>query len=84
MTNGILDSHALERLLSAAYDLGGPVRCNLIGEGFNHTYLVEGEGAERWVLRVYLNGKYYVRSADDFRFELDLLTFLAAQGVPPA
>ena len=82
MTNGILDPHALEQLLSVAYDLGGPIRCKLIGDGFNHTYLVEG--AERWVLRSYLNGKYYVRSADDFRFELDLLTFSAAQGVPVA
>ena len=60
-----------------------PRSCSLIRRGCNDHYLVEGE-RERYVFRVYVDGKYYIGSTGDFEFELELLEFLDDRGVPVA
>ena len=69
--------------LERQYGLEPPVECELIRRGFNDNYLVRsGEG--KFVLRLYFNGKYYIGSEADFRFELDWLMFLRSEGIPVA
>ncbi|MET1415168.1 phosphotransferase [Roseibium sp. HPY-6] len=53
----------------------------MIRKGFNHSFLVETDQGQ-FVLRIYLNGKYYIRDSQDFLFELELLTFLHSKGLP--
>ena len=60
-----------------------PVSCVPLRRGCNDHYLVEGR-RERYVYRVYLDGKYYIGSRGDFEFELKLLEFLDERGVPVA
>ena len=70
------------------YDGLGPIkRASLIREGFNHNYKIEMQNGTKYVFRVYLSGKYYVRDqvhGDDLQFELDLLTFLRSKGLSVA
>lgn len=68
-------------LVQREYDLPGSVTCRLIRRGFNDNYLVEAAGV-RYILRVYLHNKAWIRSEGDVRFELDLLGHLTAEGVP--
>ena len=86
MKNTVFETEIITELISTHYTIGQPTHCELIPEGFNHNYLIETTnniaGNHKYVLRMYLNGKYYIRDADDFRFELDLLNFLLDQGVP--
>jgi Ser/Thr protein kinase RdoA (MazF antagonist) len=79
--NILLEPETMLPALTTGYDLRPPVACELIRRGFNDHYRVRA-GESRYVLRVYLNGKYYIESTSDFRFELDLLRFLAGEGVP--
>lgn len=67
--------------LTSQYDLAEPASCELLRRGFNDHYLVSA-GGERFVFRLYLNGKYYVQHTDELRFELELLSFLHAKAVP--
>lgn len=78
--NVILPAEALTPMLMREYALPEPLECTLIRRGFNDHYRV-AVGDRRFVLRVYLAGKYYIESEGDFRFELDLLAFLAGRGV---
>ena len=81
--NTLFDAEALLPVLRASYVLAEPLGCEIIRRGFNDNYLVTS-GGSRYVLRVYFNGKYYISSPDDFRFELDLVAHLAAAGIPVA
>src|SRR4051794_12354203 len=81
MLNVKIDAQALVPMLLADYALPPSVQVEFIRRGFNDHYLVRA-GADRFVLRVYFNGKYYVDGHGDFRFELELLEFLHANGVP--
>ena len=81
--NSKVESHALMPFLSDRYGMSAAVSCSFIRRGGNDHYMVEDRG-RRYVLRLYLNGKYFIRSADDFRFELDLIRFLLEQGLPVA
>ncbi len=74
---------ALVPFLAQRYGLSSSTRCSFIRRGGNDHYLVK-DGARRYVLRLYLNGKYYIGSEDELRFELDLLDFLKARGLPVA
>ncbi|HLN61937.1 MAG TPA: phosphotransferase [Symbiobacteriaceae bacterium] len=74
-----LDSDALARLVREEYGLDD-VRVVLLRRAFNDNYRVTA-GDERFILRVYLYGKSYITGPDDFRFELDLLDHLAAEGL---
>ncbi|MEM7029783.1 MAG: phosphotransferase [Chloroflexota bacterium] len=81
MTNQVFDTDIVANAVSTHYDIGNLTRCDLLRVGFNYNYLIETSD-QKYVLRIYLNGKYYIRDADDFRFELELLNFLLAQGLP--
>ena len=55
--------------------------CKLLRRGFNDHYAVTDGNGARYMLRVYLHHKYWIRSEGDFRFELELLNHLQADGV---
>lgn len=69
--------------VQSSYPLRRPLNCTFIERGFNDHYLIRAD-ASRYVCRLYLNGKYYIRGADDFRFELELLDSLCGCGVSVA
>ena len=79
--NTIQQSGLLASFISDVYDLPQPVECQFARRGFNDHYSVKS-GGERYFLRIYLNGKYYISGRNDFRFELELLRFLSSSGVP--
>ncbi len=81
--DALVEPNALVPFLARRYGLSPAARCSFIRRGGNDHYLVD-EGDRRYVLRLYLNGKYYIGTADDLRFELDLLAFLEAEGLPVA
>ncbi|NQZ30258.1 MAG: phosphotransferase [Oceanospirillaceae bacterium] len=58
-------------------------QCSLIRRGFNDHYLIL-MGDTKYILRVYLNDKYYIESFEAFQFELNLLEHLHNDGVPVA
>ena len=57
--------------------------CMFLRRGFNDTYVVETK-TNKYIFRVYLEGKYYIDSNDAYRFELDLVKHLNAHDVPVA
>ena len=81
VTNIVLDADYLLSIVPENYDLPDPTHCELIRTGFNHNYLIQTTD-RKFVLRVYLNGKPYIRHTDDFRFELELLDVLSKWGIP--
>ncbi len=78
--NAQIPASDLLPVLLADYALPPEVRIEFLRRGFNDHYLVNA-GADRFILRVYFNGKYYIEGEGDFRFELELLEFLHANGV---
>lgn len=79
----IIKPNDLKPIVKAYYELKSPISVKLIRAGFNHNYRLN-TGDRLLILRVYLNNKYYIRSPDDFRFELELLDYLNKQGIPVA
>ncbi len=84
-----MDVDAAERAIgpdevadAVAEDFGLPAltSCTLVGRAFNDTYLLLADRG-RFICRVYLNGKYYMRDSTDFLFELELLEFVRERGV---
>jgi Ser/Thr protein kinase RdoA (MazF antagonist) len=67
-----------------AYGLAGPITAKLLRRGFNDTFRIDATDGTRYAFRVYFHGKYYIDGPDDFRFELELLHFVAERGVPVA
>lgn len=76
----LLHPEDLAELVGREYDVPGPVKGKLLRCGFNDSYLLTDADGGRRVLRVYNRDKYWVGSESDLRFELDLLTHLAAGG----
>lgn len=62
------------------YALPEPAELLLLRRGYNDHYLVTA-GEQRWILRVYLDDKPYLRDARDFQAELDALARLKSAGV---
>jgi len=83
LKNTVIGKEKITDVVSKYYNVGAISKCDLIRAGFNHNYLVEAEKG-KFVLRVYLNNKYYIRSEKDFYFELELLKYLIEQGLPVA
>lgn len=79
--NTAFQPEALVAAVTDRYHLLAPVECTLIRNGFNDHYHVTTRDGE-YVLRLYLNRKYYISSEDDFRFELELLRFTKEHGAP--
>src|SRR5579871_6163750 len=79
--NTLFEAETVRQMIGREYPLTEPISCELVRRGFNDHYLITSpEG--RYVFRVYFHGKYYIGSDSDFRFELDLLAYLHARGVP--
>ena len=83
LPNTRLEAAALVPMLEEAYGLAGPIACTWIRRGFNDHYLVETPMGT-WVLRLYLNHKYWISGPGDYLFELELLRFVSARGVTVA
>jgi Ser/Thr protein kinase RdoA (MazF antagonist) len=78
--NTLLAAGDLPAILADHFELRAPIECEFIRRGFNDHYRVR-TGDRQFVLRIYFNGKYYIESIADFRFELDLLAFLHGAGI---
>lgn len=76
---GVVAAH-----VGSAYKLCAPITATLLRRGFNDTFRIDAGDGARYAFRVYFNGKYYIGAPDDFRFELELLDFVAERGVPVA
>ena len=81
--NQVVKPDDLKPIIEAYYKLEMPIFIKLIHAGFNYSYHLT-TGAHQFVLRIYLNNKYYIRSSDDLRVELELLIYLKTQGIPVA
>src|SRR2546428_982904 len=79
--NTLVAAADLPEILADHYELKAPLECEFIRRGFNDHYRVR-TGDREFVLRIYFNGKYYIESISDFRFELELLAFLDECGIP--
>jgi len=82
MSKPLTSLEALE-VLNKHYSLGDVDYCMFIRRGFNDAYVVD-TGQEKYIFRLYLNGKYYIESDDAYRFELNLVNHLYQAGVPVA
>lgn len=69
--------------IDSQYDVTAPLTCRFVRHGFNEHFRASA-GDTEFHVRVYLDGKYYVRGTDDFRCELALTAALAAAGCPVA
>lgn len=79
--NIIIDNDRLKDIIANSYGISEPFDCKFIRRSFNDHYLIQTKN-DRYVLRVYLNNKYYIKGINDFNFELDLLSFLASKVIP--
>lgn len=79
--NSIIKESTLLSSLSNLYDLDEPINCKFIRRSFNDHYIVES-GTKRYIIRVYINDKNYIRCINDIHFELNLLEFLYSQKLP--
>jgi len=78
--NSIIDADKVKEKALNLYDLNEPLKCSFIRRSFNDHYLIENEYG-RYIVRVYLNDKYYIEDVNDINFELDFLTFLKSRNV---
>ena len=79
--NLIISSNDIRNLIRKIYDISEIIDCKFIRRSFNDHYLIETKD-NKYILRVYLNNKYYINDIDDFKFELDLLSFLNLKKLP--
>jgi Ser/Thr protein kinase RdoA (MazF antagonist) len=70
------------RVVASEYEIAAPVTAKLLRRGFNDTYLIKDATDALWTLRLYARDKYWVSSEGDLLFELELLDYLAGQGLP--
>jgi len=83
LVNAVITSEEALKIISKHYNLGDVDYCMHIRRGFNDTYLVD-TGHQKFIFRIYLSGKYYIKSNDAYRFELNLVKHLHLKGVPVA
>lgn len=80
-SNAIIDNDKIKQLIINLYGISEPLDCTFIRRSFNDHYLIQTNN-KKYILRVYLNNKYYINDINDFKFELELLTFLASRNIP--
>lgn len=80
-TNAIIDNNRIKQIIMNLYGISEPLSCTFIRRSFNDHYLIQTSN-KKYILRVYLNNKYYISDINDFKFELELLTFLASRNMP--
>ncbi len=81
--NTLFDPEEVLEIVRAHYSLDAPQTCRLIRRGFNDHYQVTA-GNTQYIFRAYLNGKYYIDSAEAFQFEVDLVDYLHKRKMPVA
>jgi Ser/Thr protein kinase RdoA (MazF antagonist) len=80
VTYSILSADALLAYIGRAYGIPSPASCELLLPSMNDTYLLTASD-RRYIVRVY---RASWRTAAEIAYELDLLNYLTAQGVPVA
>jgi Ser/Thr protein kinase RdoA (MazF antagonist) len=70
-----IDKTYLVSFLRDTYHLNSPFYLEFLRTSFNDHYILWTPN-QQFVLRLYLNGKHYIHSSDDIRFELNLLQYL--------
>jgi Ser/Thr protein kinase RdoA (MazF antagonist) len=80
VVHSVLAPGALRAEVERRYELGEPVRCELLAHTTNDSYLVEAP-AGAFVLRVYGAG---ARSAAEVGYEVELLRWLVGRAAPVA
>ena len=81
MTNTLIDASQIKETITSFYNISEPLTCTFIRRSFNDHYLIETADC-KYIVRVYLNNKYYINDIEDIEFELDLLLFLNSNDVP--
>jgi len=79
--NVIIDNDRIKETVINSYGIPEPFECTFIRRSFNDHYLIQTNN-ERYILRAYINNKYYIKDINDFNFELELLAFLASKNIP--
>ena len=79
-TNTVIDNNTVKQMIINLYGIPEPLDCTLIRRSFNDHYLIQTNN-RKYILRAYLNNKYYINGINDFNFELELLAFLAAKDI---
>ncbi len=78
VAHSVFSPEALLGEIATAYAIETPVTCQLLRRGLNDSYLLT-TNSKRFVVRVF---RARWRSPSDIAYELELLTHLAAKGVP--
>ncbi|MFT2112715.1 homoserine kinase [Marinomonas sp. 2405UD68-3] len=81
--NVFLKPDEIVEIVRANYSLDKIKHCMFIIRGMNDSYFI-ATSKEKYVFRVYLNNKYFIKSDSAYRFELDLLAYLHQNNVPVA
>jgi len=85
VTRSFIEADALADVVTDQYDFVGEVSCKLFSKMLrtqdNDHYLIK-MGPDKYVLRVYQQGKHLDRDEDDYLYELDWLDFLKRRGLP--
>ncbi len=81
--NSKIQIDRIKTIVSESYGIAEQFECSFIRRSFNDHYLIKTEH-EKYVLRVYLNDKYYIDSAADIHFELKYLNFLKSRNISVA
>lgn len=79
--NAIIDNDKVKQMVINLYGIPEPLDCTFIRRSFNDHYLIHTNN-RKYILRIYLNNKYYINGINDFNFELELLAFLATKNAP--
>ncbi len=70
----------IKEKVSESYGIDESFKCSFIRRSFNDHYLIK-KGKKKYIIRVYLNDKYYIDSIEDIHFELEFLKFLKSRNV---
>jgi Ser/Thr protein kinase RdoA (MazF antagonist) len=85
VTRSIVEAKALAEVITREYDIGSPVRSQLISKMLrtqdNDHYLIR-IADQKYVARVYQLGSHLQRRESDYLFELEWLMFLQDRGIP--
>jgi Ser/Thr protein kinase RdoA (MazF antagonist) len=86
IARSFIAADSLAEWIGETYDLPQPISCKLFSKMLrtqdNDHYLVSAGDGTRLVARVYQQGDRLHRLENDYRYELDWLDFLRANGVP--
>ncbi|MGL5381789.1 phosphotransferase [Clostridium sp.] len=79
--NVSIETNEIKYIVQKLYGIFEPFNCTFIRRSFNDHYLIQTQN-KKYILRVYLNNKYYINDINDFNCELELLYFLMLKNMP--